>query len=69
MYLTDRDLANRYQLGREVIWRWLRDNPKFPRPLKLSGKCTRWRLEDIEAFEATLIQKYKKTPARNEPGG
>jgi predicted DNA-binding transcriptional regulator AlpA len=50
-YLTDHDLAARYSVSRGTVWRWYRENPAFPRPVKLSPACTRWRLSEIEAWE------------------
>ena len=49
-YLTDRTLAARYEVARSTIWRWLKTNPDFPRPVKLAGS-TRWRLSDLEKWE------------------
>ena len=34
------------------IWRLTREG-KFPKPVKLSVGITAWRIEDIEAWEAT----------------
>jgi hypothetical protein len=28
------------------------DAPPFPQPVKISPGCTRWRLSDLEAYEA-----------------
>ncbi|KAB8180171.1 AlpA family phage regulatory protein [Lysobacter maris] len=50
-YLSDRDLAVRYGINRATVWRWS-DAGTLPQPVKLSPGCTRWRLSDIQAFEA-----------------
>lgn len=50
-YISDVQLAARYGVHRMTPWRWLRDDPTFPQPYRLSGRCTRWRAEDIEAWE------------------
>ncbi len=50
-YLTDKTLAARYNVGDATIWRWARETD-FPNPIKLSAGCTRWKLSDIEAWEA-----------------
>ncbi len=50
-YLDVSDLQARYRVGRSTIWNWSAD-PDFPRPIRLSGKCTRWRLSDLTAWEA-----------------
>lgn len=38
----------------------LKANPTFPKPVRLSPGCTRWRISDIEAWESA-----KAKPARN----
>lgn len=50
-YLKDSQIADRYGVGRATIWRWLKIDPSFPEPIALSPKCTRWSLEDLEAWE------------------
>jgi prophage regulatory protein len=50
-YLSDTDLAQRFNLTRQTIWRWHRTNPSFPRAIALSAGCTRWKLSSIEAWE------------------
>ncbi|MEA3250560.1 MAG: AlpA family phage regulatory protein [Pseudomonadota bacterium] len=50
-YLTVKQLAVRYSASVPTIWRWAR-NDDFPSPIKLGANCTRWKLEDVEAWEA-----------------
>lgn len=50
VYLTDRQLAKRYGTSRELPWRWASQG-KFPKPVKLSERTTRWKLSDIIAWE------------------
>lgn len=57
MYLTVQDLAQRFNVATVTIWRWNKSNPNFPDPVHLSERCTRWRISDVEAFEATLNAK------------
>ena len=51
LFLSDKDLANRYSIHRVTPWRWVRDG-KLPAPIKINGS-TRWKLSDIEAWEAS----------------
>lgn len=51
MYLSDRKVANRYGVSRGTPWRWIKTDPKFPKPIELSPGCTRWRLQDLEKWE------------------
>ena len=52
-YLTDIQLAVRYSVHRTTPWRWAKDDPTFPKPVKLSPQCSRWKLSEIEAWEAS----------------
>ena len=51
-FLTDKETAARYRVSPSTVWRWVQAG-SFPRPLKLGAGCTRWRLEDLEEFEAS----------------
>lgn len=50
-YFSDLNLSDRYGKSRATIWRWVHDY-NFPKPIKLSPGCTRWKLSDIEKWEA-----------------
>ncbi|MDS1310507.1 helix-turn-helix transcriptional regulator [Marinobacter xiaoshiensis] len=50
-YLSDRELASRYEVSRVTPWRWAKKGA-FPSPVKLGPNCTRWKLSDIQAWEA-----------------
>lgn len=52
MYVSDKQVAARYNVTRPTVWRWLKTDPAFPKPISLSPGCTRWRLDEIEAWEA-----------------
>jgi prophage regulatory protein len=52
LYLSDKDLSERYAVTRITVWRWAREGT-LPKPIKLSVNTTRWRLSDLESFEAT----------------
>ncbi len=60
LYLQDRDFAARYGNHRSWAWRTLKIDPEFPRPVKLSPGCTRWRLSDIEAWESAKSAPRRK---------
>lgn len=51
-YLSDRELASRYEVSRVTPWRWAAKG-SFPSPVKLGPNCTRWKLSSIEAWEAS----------------
>ena len=49
-YLSDKAVASRYGISRATVWRWAKEQPTFPRPVKLAG-CTRWRSEELQKWE------------------
>ncbi|XKH00787.1 AlpA family phage regulatory protein [Marinobacter nauticus] len=51
-FLSDKQLSDRYEIHRATIWRWAR-NGDFPQPVKIGKHCTRWKLADIEQWEAS----------------
>ncbi|MDF2141722.1 AlpA family phage regulatory protein [Paenirhodobacter sp. CAU 1674] len=52
-FLNVKQVATRYGVSTDTIWRW-KNQGEFPRPVKVSNGCTRWRLADLIAHEATL---------------
>lgn len=61
IYLSDRQLGTRYSVHFLTPRRWVREDPTFPKPVKLSPGCSRWKLSEIEAWEA------KKTEFIDQP--
>lgn len=51
-YLRDQQVAERLGVARITVWRWAKDKAEFPKPIKLSSGCTRWKLSELEAWEA-----------------
>ncbi|GGY82005.1 helix-turn-helix transcriptional regulator [Marinobacter zhanjiangensis] len=49
--LSDKDLAARWSVHRVTPWEWARQG-RIPKPVKISTRCTRWRVAEIEAWEA-----------------
>lgn len=49
-FLSDKNVAHRFGVSRATIWRWSQTGD-FPKPVKLSVHCTRWRSQDIEKWE------------------
>ena len=59
-YISDIQLAARYGVHRTTPWRWLTYDNNFPKPVKLSPQCTRWKLSEIEAWEASRADEAGK---------
>lgn len=50
VYLTDRQVADRYGISRQTVWAWV-DREGLPRPIKLTAGCVRWSVADLEQWE------------------
>ena len=55
VYLTDRQLAERFGVSRQTIWRWAGAGV-MPQPVKLSPGFTRWRSDQVKAWEQEKAQ-------------
>lgn len=53
-YLTVRDVARRFAVSVQTVWRWAKERPQFPKPVELSPGTTRWRMSDLIGFERGL---------------
>lgn len=51
MYMTDKQVADRFGISRVTVWRWRKTDATFPAPITLSAGCVRWKLSDIEEWE------------------
>ena len=48
IWLTDTEVGARFGSTRQWVWTQARNNPQFPRSVKITP---RWCLQEIEAFE------------------
>lgn len=53
LYLTVEQVARRFAVSTDTIWRWKRDGD-FPKAFRVGPGTTRWRLDDIETYERNL---------------
>jgi len=53
MLLTDHQVAHCLTVGRATVWRYTRTDPTFPKPIKLSAGCARWRVDEVEQWLAS----------------
>ncbi|MBB3542431.1 hypothetical protein [Rhizobium sp. BK399] len=52
-YLSVQNVASRYAISIQTVWRHTKHNPDFPKPIKILNGSTRWRMSDILAFEVS----------------
>lgn len=44
--------AHRLGVSRTTLWRLRRDDPDFPRPLRLTPRVVAWRVRDLDDWVA-----------------
>lgn len=52
-FLTVDQVAARYSVSKDTIWRWKREG-MFPKACVVGKGTTRWRLRDLVEHEATF---------------
>lgn len=57
-YLTDKQVAERYQISRPSVWRWARDG-LLPPPERLGPNTQRWRVATLEAHDEQRAETHK----------
>ena len=50
-FLTVEEVAQRYGVAKATVWRWVKNDPNFPEPIKLSPGTSRWTEEQLRVFE------------------
>lgn len=50
-YLSIKQVQERYSIGRTTVYRWMREN-ELPYPIEFTKICIRWKLKDLEKWEA-----------------
>ena len=53
LFLTVKQVAERYNVSTDTIWRWKREG-KIPAAVSIGDNTTRWRLSDLIEHESTL---------------
>jgi prophage regulatory protein len=45
-------VARRYDVSPPTIWRWVREDPKFPKPVRIGKRSSRWNRRTLEEYDA-----------------
>ncbi len=53
IFLTVDQVAKRYNVSTDSIWRWKRQG-RFPAAISVGPNCTRWRLSDLIEHESQM---------------
>jgi len=49
-FIRAKKLAPELDVSEPTLWRWLKEDPTFPKPVKLSARVTAWKLSEIQAW-------------------
>lgn len=58
-YLSDKQVAQRYSVKKQTIWRWAKKSATFPKPKKFQGTTTRWCLSELIEYERNEMEACK----------
>ena len=50
-------------IGTATLWRWVKSRPDFPRPIRLSARCTVIPGDQLIAWRDAQAGHVKKVPA------
>lgn len=56
-FVTVDEVAQRYSVSKATVWRWVKNDPSFPEPIKLSAGTSRWTEEQLRAFERHAFER------------
>ena len=70
-FLSIDEVAKRYGVGQSTVWRWVKEDDRFPAPVKLSPGTSRWQDTELLKFEAGASSRTsaKSTKTRKSPKG
>lgn len=57
-------VATHLGVTRWTINHWMRTDPTFPQPIRLTPKTPRWRPEDVESWLRSKVTEALPAPAR-----
>jgi prophage regulatory protein len=49
-YVSPKQAAAKFDISLATLWRWVKFNPEFPKPIRLSPGCTRFPDADLDAY-------------------
>ena len=52
-WYIDKEVAITYGIGRSTLWSWV-SKGRFPQPVKIGARTTRWHGSDLLAWESSL---------------
>ena len=55
--ISTKDVAERLNIGRSTVWFYVKEDPTFPRPHRLSPRNVRWDEQEIDQWLKSKKEK------------
>lgn len=66
MFLTLKEVMERYKASKSSVYRWASDpEDPFPQSGVVGGRCKRWLITDLEAYDRIVLAKGKRSTGYN----
>jgi prophage regulatory protein len=49
-FISPRQTAEKFGISHATLWRWVKFQPDFPRPISFSRGCTRFSEAELDAY-------------------
>lgn len=59
--ITTKALAAKLSVGRSTVWRFVKEDPSFPRPVHLTARSVRWDDTDVDKWIASIKESKEHT--------
>jgi prophage regulatory protein len=53
-FISPRHAAGKFGISLATLWRWVKYRNDFPRPVRFSPGCTRFCVQELEAYAGKL---------------
>lgn len=63
-FISQRAVQERFDRGPTWVWKQLKSNPQFPKPVKESGRNL-WVEAEVEAYQRALIDQRDTLAAKS----
>ena len=64
--IRPRQTAEKCGMALPTLWRKAKDDPDFPKPIKLSENLTGFIESEVEAYLEKKVQEYRENPVKRE---
>lgn len=61
--LRDVQVAEKLGMARATVWRKAKDDPDYPKPVRISENITGWLESEIDAYIARKVAEYRDKPS------